>query len=88
MDGNYEYGSVPYGDSYVITVTIVRVGDIDVIFTSNRRSLLFISENKASLFSSIDPHMTIFKVLAKDFPFVSPKKRNIFITQEKMGRSH
>jgi len=54
MYGNFEYGSIPYGDfsAVVITVIIINKGNIDAIFISTKRVNLFVADVKPHLFSA------------------------------------
>lgn len=74
MYGNYEYGTIPYGDSYVTIVVIINVGDIEVIFMADRKDRYFVSQNKTRSFISLDPPRTTFFAKKKDYTFTSQKK--------------
>lgn len=87
MYGNYEYGSVPYGDSYVtVTVVIITKNNLDVIFMADRRGLFFLSQDKIALFVTSDPHTTTFIASKKDIAFLSPKRQATFISDDKTGK--
>lgn len=69
MYGNYEYGSIPYGDSYSVTVTVIIIskGSIDALFISGKK-----------VFLSIAPYKDTG-------PFTSERKTSTFLSQEKYG---
>lgn len=53
MYGNFEYGSIPYGDlSTLVAVIVINRGNIETIFMSNKSVSLFISEKKVLEFTS------------------------------------
>ena len=87
MYGNFEYGSIPYGDSYLVTrVVIITPGNIDVIFTVCRRTLSFLSQDKTDLFFSVDPHTTTFVAKKRETSFLSSGKKSSFISNDKPGK--
>ena len=59
MYGNFEYGTVPYGDtgaSPVIIIIVVTRNNIELLFLSNVKPNQFISQRKKSIFIS-EPFM-------------------------------
>lgn len=87
MYGNYEYGSTPYGDSYVtVVVIIITPGNIDVIFMADRRGLFFLSQDKQALFMTVDPHTITFITPRRETPFLSLGKKSAFISEDKTGK--
>ena len=68
MYGNFEYGSIPYGDATSAIILITRAG-IEVIF---------ISALKQSTFISSEPSITIFISATKTNKFASERKTSLF----------
>ena len=53
MYGNFEYGSVSYGDILTaIIIPVVSLKDIEILFISARRPSLFISGKKKYIFKA------------------------------------
>lgn len=73
MYGNYEYGSVPYGDIATIVIIIIDERSLEIIFFSDRKIYNFISPEKENLFTSN----------SRESVFLSNKRISTFISEKK-----
>lgn len=82
MYGNYEYGSVPYGDVSTIVIIPISEASIEILFISGRKIFSFLSERKDTFFTSYDLRTTIFNSSFKETPFISLKKISTFKSED------
>jgi len=75
MYGNFEYGSLIYGDASISILVVISRDEIAFIFVSEGKTFKFISPRQSNIFLSDTSEK-------KQFSFVSERKNHLFRSQK------
>ncbi len=83
MYGNFEYGSIPYGDTVTSIIIVIDKKSIKITFISDKKVFEFISERKQKMFISEKKQQDLATAQSRFNDFVSERKQKMFISEKK-----